>query len=431
MSENNRNPIEKCRKKLSQFTTMNVMDGQASLVIYASLIFYSLTIDNILNIIVLLILAGVTIAMLTGENGILAQASKAKIETRGASVQEARDLWFTDKKLKTAKSLDEVLNELKEQSLLTDKEIAEIKETGQVTIGSRTIVFGKEQNVELAARVIYNDHNKQYSILVGFKKYQVNSDLPKNVTDTTVKEYLRNCTEKDKENIFVEIYNLQNNTNISKASEIFKIAYEQKETNKLCTTLDEFALDVGYENADEFLVTAGDEVFWEGKIGEVGHITGELIDPSGNKSTLSTFNMNAGKYGDYLFESYAYKYEITKNGSYTFNFMSNNGQAESITIVIDENHPCIVLSDNMCNMTIMNGIDNFVTPERARAENVIYREGETGPENFDMTEFIENIRNFPEGTKGLSLLLGYFDANIILTYKGKEYSIRLDSVIAK
>ena len=50
MKENNRKPIEKCRKKLPQFTTMNVIDGQAGLVIYSSLIFYSLTIDNILNI---------------------------------------------------------------------------------------------------------------------------------------------------------------------------------------------------------------------------------------------------------------------------------------------------------------------------------------------------------------------------------------------
>ena len=57
MSENNRNPIEKCRKKLSQFTTMNVIDGQAGLVRYYSLIFYSLTINNILNIIILLIIS--------------------------------------------------------------------------------------------------------------------------------------------------------------------------------------------------------------------------------------------------------------------------------------------------------------------------------------------------------------------------------------
>ena len=51
MRENNRNSIEKCRKKLPQFTTMNVIDGQAGLIIYTSLIFYSLTIDNILNIV--------------------------------------------------------------------------------------------------------------------------------------------------------------------------------------------------------------------------------------------------------------------------------------------------------------------------------------------------------------------------------------------
>mgnify|MGYP006065766487 FL=1 len=50
MREKNRNSIEKCIKRLPQFTTMNVIDGQAGLVSYSSLIFYSLTIDNILNI---------------------------------------------------------------------------------------------------------------------------------------------------------------------------------------------------------------------------------------------------------------------------------------------------------------------------------------------------------------------------------------------
>ena len=50
MSENYRKPIGSLNK-LPQFTTMNVIDGQAGLIIYTSLIFYSLTIDNILNII--------------------------------------------------------------------------------------------------------------------------------------------------------------------------------------------------------------------------------------------------------------------------------------------------------------------------------------------------------------------------------------------
>ena len=88
MRENNRKPIEKCRKKLPQFTTMNVIDGQAGLVIYSSLIFYSLTIDNILNIIVLLILAGITISLVFSENGIIAKAREAANKTNEAIINE-------------------------------------------------------------------------------------------------------------------------------------------------------------------------------------------------------------------------------------------------------------------------------------------------------------------------------------------------------
>ena len=43
----------------------------------------------VITIIVLLILAGVSIAMLTGENGILNQAAKAKNETEKAQANEA------------------------------------------------------------------------------------------------------------------------------------------------------------------------------------------------------------------------------------------------------------------------------------------------------------------------------------------------------
>lgn len=87
MRENNRNSIASMGK-LAQFTTMNVIDGQAGLKIYSSLIFYSLTIDNILNIIVLLILAGVSIATLTGDNGILTKNNNAKEETTKAGAKE-------------------------------------------------------------------------------------------------------------------------------------------------------------------------------------------------------------------------------------------------------------------------------------------------------------------------------------------------------
>ena len=79
MNRKNRNSIASCLK-LPQFITMNVIDGQAGRVRYYSLIFYSLTINNILNIIILLILATISIQALT-QTGLFQNANRAKLET--------------------------------------------------------------------------------------------------------------------------------------------------------------------------------------------------------------------------------------------------------------------------------------------------------------------------------------------------------------
>ena len=86
MRENYRKPIAS-KEKFPQFITMNVIDGQAGLARYSSLIFYSLTINNILNIIILVILAAVSIRAVTNMgivghaiNGTQQYATKAKEE---------------------------------------------------------------------------------------------------------------------------------------------------------------------------------------------------------------------------------------------------------------------------------------------------------------------------------------------------------------
>ena len=66
---------------------MNVIDGQAGRVRYYSLIFYSLTINNILNIIILLILAGISISSLT-KTGIFGKAKEAKEKSEDAQRNE-------------------------------------------------------------------------------------------------------------------------------------------------------------------------------------------------------------------------------------------------------------------------------------------------------------------------------------------------------
>ena len=101
----------------------------------------------VITIIVLLILAGVSIATLTGENGILTRASDADIETRAATVEERKNLWKTDKQTdnyveeNTAQTLEELLDDLEGEELITTEERTQIEETGHVVIGSKDISF--------------------------------------------------------------------------------------------------------------------------------------------------------------------------------------------------------------------------------------------------------------------------------------------------
>lgn len=102
----------------------------------------------VVTIIVLLILAGITITVLFNEDGILNKANIAKIETRAATVEEEKNMWFTEVRLAnalktSAKTMDEKLEELLQQGFLTEEEVNQIKtsENNEVTIGSRTISF--------------------------------------------------------------------------------------------------------------------------------------------------------------------------------------------------------------------------------------------------------------------------------------------------
>ena len=80
-----------------------------------------------ITIIVLLILAGVSIVILIGNNGIITQANNAKDETRGGAVQEARDLWKATQKIdeqtksETAQTLEKLIDDLVKQKLLKEK----------------------------------------------------------------------------------------------------------------------------------------------------------------------------------------------------------------------------------------------------------------------------------------------------------------------
>lgn len=102
--------------------------------------------------------------MVLGKNGIITKAQIAKIETRGATVEEARDMWRLNKETAkssggdtTAQTLEELIDSLVKQKQLTEDEkdiILGNEEKGieaqyQVTIGSRTISFKEEGQITL------------------------------------------------------------------------------------------------------------------------------------------------------------------------------------------------------------------------------------------------------------------------------------------
>ena len=108
----------------------------------------------VITIIVLLILAAVSIATLTGENGILTQATRAREETRGGEVDESIKLWKTEKQTNkltggttTNKSKEELLEELKDNKLLTEEEYQSLLNGEEITIGSRTISIEEAKTV--------------------------------------------------------------------------------------------------------------------------------------------------------------------------------------------------------------------------------------------------------------------------------------------
>ena len=98
----------------------------------------------------LLILAGVALSALSGNNSILTRASSAKVETRGATVEEQARLWQAEKvkyemmtgvgqTAEAPEDLETLLARLEEENLLDHEEVETIIETGEITIGTNSI----------------------------------------------------------------------------------------------------------------------------------------------------------------------------------------------------------------------------------------------------------------------------------------------------
>lgn len=114
----------------------------------------------VITIIVLLILAGVTIATLTGENGILTRASEATEETRVGQVEEQVELWKSEKEMGKqtggeVTSEDDFLQSLKDNGSVTEDEIDRMSQV--IRIGDTEIYYGSGPELTDVYVALYTD----------------------------------------------------------------------------------------------------------------------------------------------------------------------------------------------------------------------------------------------------------------------------------
>ncbi|MBR4260516.1 MAG: hypothetical protein IKQ33_00980, partial [Clostridia bacterium] len=107
----------------------------------------------VVTIIVLLILAGISIMMLTGENGILGRAGEAKVQTGIAEVEEAAKLAYMGRltNMETGITLGNIATDLRAKGYTVEGPLGEGAEVvNNVTIANPvTVINGGTEIVEL------------------------------------------------------------------------------------------------------------------------------------------------------------------------------------------------------------------------------------------------------------------------------------------
>ena len=127
----------------------------------------------VVTIVVLLILAGVTISLLLDENGIITKSKDARNANRAGAIKEEITLWKADKfaadnGASLHESMDDFLARLKTRGLISDEDIATIKDTKKLQVGKETIVFPsdaktlvqafKDNEIKVGDYLNYNDY---------------------------------------------------------------------------------------------------------------------------------------------------------------------------------------------------------------------------------------------------------------------------------
>lgn len=113
----------------------------------------------VVTIVVLLILAGISINAVLGNNGLITRAKDAKDATKYASVRDEYDLYKASKDMdkligtSTTETFEQFITKLESNGTITSEDKTQIETEGKLTIGNYEIIF--EQEITLGE--VYTD----------------------------------------------------------------------------------------------------------------------------------------------------------------------------------------------------------------------------------------------------------------------------------
>ena len=391
----------------------------------------------VVTIIVLLILAGVSIAMLTGNNGILTQGKRAKEEQAHAAVKEGIMLLYNEYKTKQEVNASKVQEETKVASTELVK-IAEnsgaegatenlgsfkdfiqskniINANGIVNVRNllgQTLSIGNGTSKESGDVYVFEEQDDYYNLTYYNKQiqqskiYQIKNEnageklfathyfdsntgsgriiivnfeqnVYSNDYDTYAQNILNGKTPEEKEKIFLDGANYKGIKNgvITEPYKNFE-EFSNKNLNGKYGTLEDFVKNETHCNSvDKYLIKFRLVNSKEyDQLMERGPVTGTITCPDGSKVEVSEANN---------YESI--RYPISQPGTYTFTAVTSEGKNSKVDVKVEKEYT--LLYDGI-GIILVNGLEkvditNENKPKVKYIKDSVEQEG-------DLTDCIDN-----------------------------------------
>ena len=388
----------------------------------------------VVTIIILLILAGISIAMLTGNNGVLTQGNRAKEEQAHAAVKEGIMLLYNEYKTKQEVNSSKVQEETKvastelvkiaenggaegtTENLGTFKDFIQSKNiinaNGIVNVRNllgQTLSLGNGTSKESGDVYVFEEQDDYYNLTYYNKQiqqakiYQIKNEnagekvgayhyfdsntgsgriiqvnFERNDYGVWVQNILKGKTPEEKEKIFVDGVSYQDikNGDITEPYKDFK-EISKKYLNEKYGTLEDFV-----KNETPFNINSVDEYLAKVKVVnakeydqlcEKGPVTGTITCPDGSKVEVSEANNYA-----------SIEYPISQPGTYTFTAVTSNGVVSKIDVKVEEEY---VIEGNR-KVHLKNGFGEIVEITSENKPKVKYIKDSVEQEG-DLTDCIK------------------------------------------